>query len=809
MPSSRSFFNFGLQSSALRGDYQGVQRALQAGANVNLFDASGRGVVMCAIAGEHWNDIESSAVMTPNRVKILETLLGYVAQSLYAFNAPQPGFNGVTPLGMAAWLNSTVAVQLLLDSSSGVVDVDGMDSHGATPLMYAARDENLEIVHLLLKHGARPDFRDKNHRSSVQYALSHPTVLHTCESLLRHYRQHEGQPCPLASGPDTFPSNLSGDELLKATTSLLKSVVSSDLSLLHSLLSPSSSHPLTPILINQPDSHGWSAIHHCCSARELSKEILDSLYCAGADVSLFTSKEHYTPLHCLAFSSSADVYDFAIHLICDLRAPLSAVDKQGATCIHAAAEHGTSLELLKAFLERDTTGRIREVRDNNGMTALELAKPEFREAFGLAAEDLRPQSALSVSTIRPRLHSFPSLDHALQHAKHDDESQSLSDFDVVTAAHQLIDNLRITSPSIQHDRDPTHLAHIETLLLETTHLSSVIISHFRSRSEGASRSLLELNGESSEVDDLLSVVGRIADEKLISLGMGDLIRGRRCHRESEDSQLTAVSTPVTEHLPEPHVEQSKEIPETAAKVEDSVKTKETSIPTSSFFKGWFKRKTPKGKENQTATSPVDSPSSPRPEGQAYSEAQSWLVQSADATLRASPSVFDAAEHELSGIKESLLSASQLIESTNRSISRAERVIAKAVKKRKCMLADLRTHSKTQEKDLFIRPKNGSPHSFDLNLSSKSSLTSLYSISSVNSELETSENPQSFAAILAENDDEETKAIRRLILRKIEARTDGALDEVEKAIPRLRVVRETIRGVKRRASLDVSRTLQSR
>ncbi|EEB98520.1 hypothetical protein MPER_01955, partial [Moniliophthora perniciosa FA553] len=101
------------------------------------------------------------------------------------------GFNGVTPLGMAAWLNSPGAVTLLLDASSGSVDVDGMDSHGATPLMYAARDGNLEIVRILIQHGARPDFRDKNHRTSLQYAASHPQILRLCETALRHHRQHE------------------------------------------------------------------------------------------------------------------------------------------------------------------------------------------------------------------------------------------------------------------------------------------------------------------------------------------------------------------------------------------------------------------------------------------------------------------------------------------------------------------------------------------------------------------------------------------------------------------------------------------
>ncbi|KAF9266468.1 ankyrin [Marasmius fiardii PR-910] len=834
MTQYRSQFNFGLQSSALHGDCEGVEYALQAGADVNILDASGRGAVMCVIAGEHWNDIVVSSVMTSDRVKILELLLDYAGTSLYAFNAPQKGFNGVTPLGMAAWLNSEIAVRLLLDNSSGVVDVDGMDTHGATPLMYAARDGNLEIVRILLQHGARPDFRDKNHRTSVQYALQHPQILHYCESILHHHRQHENRVSSthhalsileLIMITDLSLPQTPSSEHLRPTTSLLAAVVSSDVSSVKNLLSLPSSNASTPILVNQPDAHGWSPIHHCSSARNISREILDSLYCAGADVSLFTSKEQYTPLHCLAFSNSIDVYDFAIHLIRDLRAPLSATDRKGATCIHVAAEHGSNVDLLKAFLECDTTGRIREMRDNNGMTPLDLAKPHFREVFGLATDDLRPESSLSVSTIRPRLSSFPSLDCAAQ-SKQNDDAISLCDFDVVTAAHQLIDNLRITSPSLYHDYDSDNLNHIENLIRETSQLSVAIIRNFRSRSEYASRAVKNTIAESSIVDDLLWTVSLAAEDKLVVQGLGDMVRDRRsCHRESQDSQLTAVSVMVTEAKREPSspvgeaTQVQRELEKSVQKVElDSEKDKSSSSGASSFFKGWFKRKTPKetqGKEDQASLSSPPSPvsrvpsSSPPVKSETASEVQSWLWQSTDITLRSSPIVLEAARQEIDSVKEGLISASQFIDSSEKSITRAERIIAKAIKKRKCMLADLRTWTKNQvHKDLFIRPRNGSSHSLqvEFGLSSKPSISSLCSVSTVNSGTSAeTRSPTSIEAVVAENDDEETKAIRRLILRKFEATMDGALDEVEKAAPKLCVAKETIRGVKRRAGLDVSRT----
>jgi len=52
----------------------------------------------------------------------------------------------------------------------------------------------------------------------------------------------------------------------------------------------------------------------------------------------------------------------------------------------------------------------------------------------------------------------------------------------------------------------------------------------------------------------------------------------------------------------------------------------------------------------------------------------------------------------------------------------------------------------------------------------------------------------------EYDDEDTRAIRRLLLRKIEASIVGSLDELDRVVNWLRIVKEVVRGVKRRAYL---------
>ncbi len=89
----------------------------------------------------------------------------------------------------------------------------------------------------------------------------------------------------------------------------------------------------------------------------------------------------------------------------------------------------------------------------------------------------------------------------------------------------------------------------------------------------------------------------------------------------------------------------------------------------------------------------------------------------------------------------------------------------------------------------LRKSSRSPGSlgYDSFLSTRSSSASLVSnASSVRSTVN--------------DDDDETRAIRRLLLRKIEATFCGALDEIDMVVGWLRIVKEVVRGVKRRAYL---------
>ncbi|KAF8071648.1 hypothetical protein FPV67DRAFT_888340 [Lyophyllum atratum] len=937
-------FACALHAAAIAGDDEAVARALEHGADINGLDGAGRTALMCAVAGEHWQDIDASdaSFMTPRRLNAIRLLLKHPQVSLFTLNAPQSSMNGVIPLGMAAWLNMEEAVRILLEDSSDAVSVDGMDAHGATALMYAARDGGLRVVQLLLSHGARPDFRDCNHRTSVQFALDHPQILWLCESTLRRHRWRESQSADrnkIFSGSEDLLnlaySAMPSDSLdppplsiftsqanSRLTDTLISSIASSDLSFLRSLLfspalpssSPPALYPMSaPILVNRPDAKGWSPIHHCVSAKVPCIDILDALYCAGAEVALFTTHEHFTPLHILAQSarlSAVDkehalaLYHFIVHLIRDLRAPLSARDKNDETCIHVAAEHGNCINLLMVLLDLDTTGSVRELRNARGLTALEVSKPEFRAAFGENAEKLRSVSSMSMRTIRPT-GSFASLVSfsEIQPVVPDDTLSLCSplDFDVEESSHQLLSNLRSTSPSIDHQNDPVTIRRLTSLLCEVSRLHEGIIRQFRSRVQEAFKELQELRSNSEKVHILMDHVTHAAVEKLGDKGF-DTFRRRKA-RDSEDSQLTmfnqssrstsmtsiakmnrvddnhvSVATQTilldlrtshpskssgrsvtwsewleglvssdassyTDHLAElTEVERDliahrhkmavsgaewnelaspgmdvklKQLEKKHRKLEDKIRElesaerktelREAGSPKKGKLRKWISRIIAQEKPAEVKLQiilDVDEQGcavarqvrSAEAEAECVGEDVAFDVR-IEAALRTSNVVLNASRRDLHNIEQCLASAEQFIQLANHSISRAERVVKRAIKKREIMITELRAAAAAEETTPPTQRELGTPGGLGYSLLSlRPSIASLSSIYSAHSSC------PSVAPTVMENDDDDTRALRRLLLRKIEAGVIGSWDEMDKVLGWQRIVKEAVRGVKRRAYL---------
>jgi len=148
----------------------------------------------------------------------------------------------------------------------------------------------------------------------------------------------------------------------------------------------------------------------------------------------------------------------------------------------------------------------------------------------------------------------------------------------------------------------------------------------------------------------------------------------------------------------------------------------------------------------------------------------------------------------------VMQAEQFIATAYRSISRAERISQRALWVRERTIQNLRIRSAQglvppkPELSAFLRTPDSS-HVYDYfgyPSSPPSSAVSMYS--------STHPSSVSLTSTMADTDDEDTRALRGLLLRKIGTRLDGSFEEIDKITIWLRIVREVLRTVKCRAGL---------
>ncbi|THG94575.1 hypothetical protein EW145_g8112 [Phellinidium pouzarii] len=366
---------------------------------------------------------------------------------------------------MAAYLNRLDFVSVLVEKGDSLVLVDGIDCHRATPLMYAARDGHIEVLNYLIRQGARPDLLDCHHRSVLFYAVSHPQCLLSCEKVLRlrraelllSHKKKRNLKLTLQHDVNTYISlaamyqQYSSKDLTSSVQLLVNAVRSSDPHAVHSLLFPPINRTKTssgPALVNLPDKKGLSPIHYCVTASQPSTKVLDVLFLAGADLALYTTDNAVSPLHLLARAAVGEgasfrLYTFVVHLVRDLGAPLDAVDSNGDSCLHVAAQHGRYVDVLMAFLECDPDCVVRKIRNNAGQTALDVAKAEFRVAFEPDEDgSARPGSASSMRTIKA---SFSSSSLTSSYSSLSSDSSSSMDEDIIS--HEQF------PPAISHEKE--------------------------------------------------------------------------------------------------------------------------------------------------------------------------------------------------------------------------------------------------------------------------------------------------------------------------------------------------------------------
>ena len=361
-------------------------------------------------------------------------------------------------------------------------------------------------------------------------------------------------------------------------------MVSNDVATIYQILF-SASHRAT-VLVNRLDAQGWSPLHYCVSSPTPSIEILDALFLAGADTSLYTSSKHGTPLHCLAreaqdpFGSlnAVRLHHFIFHLVRELRAPLAATDEDGETCLHAAAEHGRSVELLIALLACDVRNTVREMKNSRGyvhrridpaecclivpcrLTPLEVARPELRVAFGPETVPERSSSVASFRTIRPSTSSSTStwttasssitVPPRPQLGSGSRLEPLLDDVEASLLPQRILENLTTVGQAAP-SAGALELSGLREMLDETSHLGEIWVRDMHSRIQEAATDLRDARSKFNEVDTLLEAVTHELEDVFgsdISDHRDGTERARRRTRDSGDSDSTAVSSRTSSTL---------------------------------------------------------------------------------------------------------------------------------------------------------------------------------------------------------------------------------------------------------------------
>jgi ankyrin repeat protein len=135
--------------ATVRGNVQMVQRLIAAGADVTIIDKSGNNLLHHAVDGGN-----------PDLLAFLLTQEGIdinLARNLY----------GSTPLIMAARDNNVVMVEQLIDAGAAL---EAGDDWGDTPVNIAAYRGSLEALQLLIERGAAVEVVNTNGNTTLDHA---------------------------------------------------------------------------------------------------------------------------------------------------------------------------------------------------------------------------------------------------------------------------------------------------------------------------------------------------------------------------------------------------------------------------------------------------------------------------------------------------------------------------------------------------------------------------------------------------------------------------------------------------------------
>jgi ankyrin repeat protein len=316
--------NTSLHLAASKDHLEIARTLLKYNAEVNSWNENGSTPLLIALSG--------------GNIDISRLLLAHNAHALVYDN------KGNTPLHLAAICHLEVARSLLECKA----DVNALDNEGLTPLQRASegqREGYLEIMRLLLDHGANVIVHDKRRNTPLHFAASegHLEVAHMLlERKVNVNALDDSGSTPLHQASH---NSWRGDPYIVQLVQLLLDNGAD---------------------IHTHDNYGNIPLHFAASSGHL--EVARMLLEHKADVNAL-NKEGSTPLH-QAFKGLRGTNPDIVRLLLDHGADANMHDKSGNTLLHFATSNG-DLELARILLERIPD--VVNSQNDDGSTAFLLA----------------------------------------------------------------------------------------------------------------------------------------------------------------------------------------------------------------------------------------------------------------------------------------------------------------------------------------------------------------------------------------------------------------------------------------------------